>query len=92
MTDRSGTPEGTLSVPVVFYLFADRIVPKHPMLVEGTSIPCTEAKVQKGALAVRLLSSAFWSLRQQGVIEIEVAKSPPARRMLSGAPTSGSPR
>jgi hypothetical protein len=82
MTDRSGAPEGTPSVPVIFYLFADRIVPKHPMLVEGTSIPCTEVRVQKGALAVRLLSSAFWSLRQQGVIEIEVAESSPARRML----------
>jgi hypothetical protein len=55
------------------------------MLVEGTSIPCTEVRVQKGALAVRLLSSAFWSLRQQGVIEIEVAESPPARRMLRRA-------
>jgi hypothetical protein len=85
MTDRSGAPEGTPSVPVIFYLFADRIVPKHPMLVEGTSIPCTEVRVQKGALAVRLLSSAFWSLRQQGVIEIEVAESPPARRMLRRA-------
>ena len=82
MTDRSGAPEGTPSVPVIFYLFADRIVPKHPKLVEGTSIPCTEARVQTGALAVRLLASAFWSLRQQGVIEIEVAESRPARRML----------
>jgi hypothetical protein len=82
VTDGFGAPEGTPSVPVIFYLFADRIVPKHPMLVEGTSIPCTEVRVQKGALAVRLLSSVFWSLRQQGVIEIEVAESPPARRML----------
>jgi hypothetical protein len=82
MTDRSGAPESSPSVPVIFYLFADRIVPKHPMLVEGTSIPCTEVRVQKGALAVRLLSSAFWSLRQQGVIQIEVAESRAARRML----------
>jgi hypothetical protein len=69
-------------VPMIFYLFGDRIVPKHPLLVEGTSIPCTEVKVQKGSLAVRLLSSAFWSLRQQGVIQIEVAENRPASRML----------
>jgi hypothetical protein len=82
VTDRSGAPESTPSAPVIFYLFADRIVPKHAPLVEGTSVPCTEVRMQKGALAVRLLSSAFWSLRQQGVIEIEVARSRPARRML----------
>jgi hypothetical protein len=82
MTDRSSAPEGTPSVPVIFYLFADRIVPRHPLLVEGTPVPCTEVRVQKGALAVRLLSSAFWSLRQQGVIEIAIAESRPARRML----------
>ena len=82
MTDRFAASEGTPSAPLIFYLFADRIVPKHPMLVEGTSIPCTEVRVQKGALAVRLLASAFWSLRQQGVVEIEVAESPQARTML----------
>jgi hypothetical protein len=72
----------TPSVPVILYLFADRIVPKHPMLVEGTSIPCTDVRVQKGALAVRLLASAFWSLRQQGVIDMELGENRPARRML----------
>ena len=45
MADKSGAPEGMPSVPVIFYLFADRIVPKHPTLVEGTSIPSTEARV-----------------------------------------------
>jgi hypothetical protein len=46
VTDRSRAQEGTPSVPVIFYLFADRIVPKHPLLVEGTSIPCTEVRVR----------------------------------------------
>jgi hypothetical protein len=91
VTDRSSVPESTPSVPVIFYLFADRIVPKHAPLVEGTSVPCTEVRVQKGALAVRLLSSAFWSLRQQGVIEIEVAESRPARRMLRRPDLRASP-
>jgi hypothetical protein len=82
VTDRPSVRESTPSVPAIFYLFADRIVPKHAPLVDGTSVPCTEVRVQKGALAVRLLSSAFWSLRQQGVIEIEVAESRPSRRMV----------
>jgi hypothetical protein len=74
--------EGQPSVPVIVYLYADRFVTKHPVLIEGISIPCSKVRVQRGELAVRLLSSAFWSLRQQGLIQMELAESRSARRIF----------
>jgi hypothetical protein len=81
MTLSSHAVEDKPSVPVIVYLFADRFVTKHPVLIEGTSIPCSNVRVQRGELAVRLLSSGFWSLRQQGLIHMELAEGRSPRRI-----------
>jgi hypothetical protein len=70
------------SVPVIVYLCADKFVTKHPVLFEGTSVPCSKVRVQRGELAVQLLSSAFWSLRQQGLVHLELVESGTSRRIF----------
>jgi hypothetical protein len=82
MTTSSHAVEAKPSVPVIVYLYADRFVTKHPVLIEGTSIPCSKVRVQRGELVVRLLSSAFWSLRQQGLIHMELVESRSPRRIF----------
>lgn len=71
---------GSLAVSpsLLFYLFADRLdVAGRPSQV-GTStgiVPChDDLPVQKRALAVTLLASAFWGLREWGLIRLDVER------------------
>jgi hypothetical protein len=80
------------SVPVVAYLCADRFVPKHSVLLEETSIPCSKVSVQRGELAVQLLSSAFWSLREQALVHLELIERGTSRRIRHPEVRLGSSR
>ena len=82
MTHRSDAIEEKQSVPVIVYLCADKFVTKHAVFFEGTSVPCSKVSVPRAELAVQLLSSAFWSLRQQGLIHMEVVESGTSRRIF----------
>jgi hypothetical protein len=82
MTQRTNAVEKEPSVPVLVYLCADRFVTKQPFAVEGISVPCSKARVQRAELAVQLFSSAFWSVRQQGLIHMELVESRTVRRVF----------
>jgi hypothetical protein len=60
------------SVPLVAYLFATRLLPERHRTPHGTHIPCTHEWVPTQPLAVLLFASAFWSLRNRGLIAMEV--------------------
>jgi hypothetical protein len=79
-------PEPT--VPLIVYLHADRLIPKRPHLGNGTHIPCSDHVVETQALATLLFASAFWSLRQAGLLAIEIVddangRSPHTEVMLT---------
>ncbi len=73
--------EDTPSVPVLAYLYADRLVPKVSFRTEGTHVPCTDHRVTTEGLAVILLACACWSLRRQGLIQVEVVGNGKGRRV-----------
>jgi hypothetical protein len=58
------------SVPLLAYLFAARLLPGHQRVSSSTQVPCTHEQVPTRPLAVLLFTTAFWSLRQQGLIEL----------------------
>jgi hypothetical protein len=67
------------SVPLIVYLFADRLIPWRSGLSPGTHIPCCEHDVETSALATSLFATAFWSLWQHGLIEMEIVEHPHAK-------------
>lgn len=66
---------GKPSVPVIVYLYAHRLVPRESLPIGGTEVPCTDMRVQSNALAVLLFATSFWSLRRQGLIDMELVQS-----------------
>lgn len=70
------------SVPAIVYLYADRLVHKVSGLAEGTHVPCTDSRVQTHDLAVLLFATAYWSLRRQGVIDMEIVVNRKAPRVF----------
>ena len=67
------------SVPLIAYLFADRLLPPRTGRSHGIHVPCTNEHVQLESLAILLFSAAFWSLREQGLIALHVVEHPSAR-------------
>jgi hypothetical protein len=82
MTLRPDTVAEEPSVPMIAYLCADRFVSKHSVFLKETSIPCSQVSVQRAELAVQLLSSAFWSLREQALIQLELIERGTSRRIF----------
>ena len=86
------------SGPLMAYLFADRLLPprRHS---QGTQVPCSKEYVHTQSLAVFLFSAAFWSLREQSLIALNVVEDPGSRwhlnhsevnlKMLERAPRPG---
>lgn len=62
------------TVPLIVYLHADRLIPKHSHLSDGTHVPCSGHVVETEALATLLFATAFWSLRQAGLLALDVAE------------------
>ena len=66
------------SVPLIAYLFADRLLPPRRNS-HGTHVPCSTQCVHTQSLAVLLFSAAFWSLREQALIELNIVEHPSTR-------------
>lgn len=75
--------EAKPSVPVIAYLYAHRLIPKDSIPIWGTRVPCTDIRVRTDGLAILLFATAFWNLRQQGLIDMAVLQSPRARGFFS---------
>jgi hypothetical protein len=59
----------------LIYLFADRVVETIAparWFLKGTRVPCKDVEVRTDRLACLLLASAFWTLREQGLIQLAV--------------------
>lgn len=66
------------SVPLIAYLFADRLLPPRRNS-HGTHVPCSTQCVHTQSLAVLLFSAAFWSLREQTLIGLNIVEHPSRR-------------
>jgi hypothetical protein len=62
------TPNDSL----LFYLCADRHVPKGSLLTGKEKVPCREVEVSLNELADNLCAVAFWSLRGAGVLSLAI--------------------
>ena len=56
----------------LLYLFADKVAPKDKKLTAGIAVPCKDLKVQRKPLAGLLFAAAFYGLREQGLVSLEV--------------------
>lgn len=65
-------PDNEPTIPLIVYLHADRLIPKHSHLSDGTHVPCSGHVVDTEALATLLFESAFWSLRRAGLLAMEI--------------------
>lgn len=74
------TDPDAISSAILLYLFADAEIPQDTAVTRAVAVPCTDARVQRRALAVELLAITLWSLREAGAVAIrhEVRK----RRLL----------
>jgi hypothetical protein len=77
--------EDKLSMPLLVYLHADRLIPRASVLTGGTHIPCTDLHVQTEVLAVVLFASACWNLRRKGLIDLDVVHDAKAKSALAHA-------
>jgi hypothetical protein len=66
-------PDSEPTVPLIVYLFADRLIPKQSHLSDGTHVPCSGHVVETQALATLLFATGFWGLREAGLLAMEVA-------------------
>ena len=62
------------SAASVFLLFADRLVPKKKVTTRGVQVPGKKTKVQMGPLARLLVACSLWSMREQGVLTLTLAR------------------
>lgn len=60
-----------LTASTLAFPFADRLVPADRALTAGTTLPCSQQKVQTKPLAATLVALALWDLRGRGVIGFE---------------------
>ena len=60
------------SVSTLLYLFANRLVPRDTALTMGVEVPCAGVKVQRRPLAEIMFAAAFFSLRQQSLVQLSV--------------------
>ena len=70
----SPVPESP-GVSTLLYLFAPGVVPKASRFVAGipaAEVPCSEERVRQDAFAQLLWGSAFWSLHDQGLVELRL--------------------
>lgn len=65
----SGTAPSKASLVL---LFADQIVPAKTAVTRGVQVPGKEAKVQMAALARLLMACSLWSMREQGVVSVDL--------------------
>jgi hypothetical protein len=72
------------SVPFVFYLFADRLIPAARF---GTATPVSTARLKTGQFATMLFGVAFWHLRNLGVLQLLDAAGAVSVRRTSTAAT-----
>ncbi|HVE75891.1 MAG TPA: hypothetical protein VND22_03880 [Actinomycetota bacterium] len=56
----------------MLYLFADRFIPPDKALTVGIEVPCKNIKVQRKPLTAEMFAVAFHSLREAGVITMEL--------------------
>lgn len=68
------------TIATLIYLFADRVVPRTGTLSRGTLVPCSEVEVRTDELATLLWASAFWNLREQSFVGLELFHR---RRLIS---------
>lgn len=61
-----------LTPSTLLYLFGDQVAPKDKALTEGVEVPCRGSKVQKRPLAAAMFAAAFFALREQGIVTLEV--------------------
>jgi hypothetical protein len=64
-------PTAAPSAPLLLFLFADKFVPAASRLTGAHEVPCRNVKAALNPLADLMLAVGFWSLRQQGIIQIE---------------------
>ena len=68
---------GTAGPSTLIYLFADKFMDRvvtTSWLRKCTQVPCKDAHVQTDKLACLLLASAFWALREDGMIALAPVK------------------
>lgn len=63
----------TLSASALFYLYADRVIAPGNWR-NGITLPGKEMSVNLGELAATLFAVAFWNLRENGLLQLNVAK------------------
>lgn len=56
------------------YLFADKFAPKDKAMTAGIEVPCKDFKVQRKPLAGLVFAAAFFGLREQGLLGLEVVQ------------------
>ena len=56
------------------YLFGDQVAPPDKALTVGVQVPCKELKVQRKPLTASMFAAAFFNLREQGVVGLEVVQ------------------
>jgi hypothetical protein len=57
------------STPLLFYLFAEQVVPAAP---SGIATPTARARLATAVLAHTLFKVAFWNLRECGLVRLEL--------------------
>lgn len=67
---------------ILLYLFADAEIPKDTAVTRAVKVPCTEASVQRAALAIELVAIALWNLREAGAVTMRYETR---RRRLFGS-------
>jgi hypothetical protein len=68
------------SASSLMYLFADRVALSDRDWEWGTPVPCSKIRVNPVDLAGIVLPVAFWSLREQGAVALELAPMKRRRR------------
>ncbi|MGH2736894.1 MAG: hypothetical protein ACRDKZ_15040 [Actinomycetota bacterium] len=79
-------------MPLLVYLHADRFVARSSRLIDGTPVPCSDQAVHTQPLATLLFASAFWSLRELGLLDMEVVERRNVLGMFPHAEIKVAPR
>lgn len=64
----------SLTASALVFLFADQFVGPPPRHLMGIEVPCRAIKVHALSLAAVLCATALWSLREQGLVALNIVK------------------
>lgn len=59
---------------LLMYLFADRFLEPKGWRHVGVAVPCRDVEVRADQLASSMFAAALWSLREAGVLQLELSK------------------